>query len=1138
MTKQRLMNDGWLFAKQPLGTAPNQAARADWQAVDIPHDWLIVDPLNLYETGEGWYRKQISGDHSEGCRVALRFEGVYMECTFYVNGEMAGEWKYGYTTFEIDVTDHLRPGENELLVRVVYRSPNTRWYSGAGIYRSVWRKEIPPTHLVADGVYATPRAGAQGWEVAISAEVEAGEHERLRLVHRLLDAQGAEAASVACEAQGSGNPRAMMRVASPALWSLDSPNCYTLETWLLDASGAVLDESATTLGFRTTRFDSEHGFFLNGEHVKLCGVCEHHDLGALGSAMNRVALQRKFDLLRSMGVNAIRTGHSVPAVELMDIADRSGMLILSDAFDIWEKSKTQFDYARFFPEWVERDVAAWVRRDRNHPSLIMWSIGNEIPDTHIDERGQYWTRTLQELVRRHDPENHAPVTIGSNYMPWENAQKCADILKYPGYNYAEKYYSEHHAAHPDWVIYGSETASVVQSRGIYHFPLSVSILADDDGQCSALGNSPVSWGARSIEGCITDDRDATFSLGQFIWTGFDYIGEPTPYHSKNSFFGQIDTAGFPKDGYYMFRAEWAGSRVAPFVHLFPYWDFNPGQRIDVRACTNAASVQLFVDGVPQGRVEIDHERGHRLLGDWQIPYAPGVLRAEAYDEQGNVVATDERRSFGEAASIDLAADRSELRADGLDMAFLTVTVRDEAGNPVENARNRMEVEVRGAARLVGLDNGDSTDYEPYTGSSRRLFSGKLLIMLAACTEPGDIEVTVSSAGLPDRSIGLRALSAPVPAGISATRRNTVSPRNDSHPDIPVRKVELHSAVTRLDPSTLQTEVEARLLPAHCTDREVIWRVTNAAGIDTNLAAVEAHGLRATVRALGDGRFYLRCLSKCGTDHVCIISQLEFEAVGIGCPTLDPYQPVCGGLYSLSEGQIGNGNERGASTARDGRSMLGYQGLDFGAAGSDELTMSIFCLDSDPTPIEIWEGAPDTPGASLLAEVIYHKPCIWNEYQLETFRLSRRMRGQKALCFVVHKKIHIKEFVFARQSSAYRRNTGADRDAIYGDAFTESGADVLGIGNNVTLRYDGLDFGAPPALGIALEGRARNAKNPVQLRFEGESGEQVRLIEFAGSEDFTRQRFDIEPFQGYGTLSFVFLPGSDFDFRAFTFEAGE
>lgn len=641
---KRKLSKGWQFSKQPLRSElAKVAAGADWIAVTLPHDWLIYDTRNLYENGEGWYRTRLRFDEVPVNElVFLRFEGVYMNSTLYVNGQVAGEWKYGYSTFEFDITPHLTAGENEIYMRVIHESPNSRWYSGAGIYRPVWLKTVPKTHIAADGLYIAARATeGQAWTVDVDAELHtaeaAGSGTKLKLRHSILDAAGTLVAGQVTEVTVQGeltvHTHSRLTVDQPLLWDISSPYLYSLQTELL-ADDEVIEVEQERFGFRTLELDSDKGFFLNGRHVKINGVCQHHDLGALGAAVNKAALRRQFVLLQEMGVNAIRTAHNMPAVELMELADEMGLLIVSEAFDMWERSKTPYDYARFYPEWWKRDIASWVRRDRNHPSLLMWSIGNEIYDTHADSRGQELTRDLQEEVLVHDPRGNAFVTIGSNYMPWENAQKCADIVKVAGYNYAEKYYEQHHKEYPDWIIYGSETCSTVQSRGVYHFPLAQSVLADDDQQCSSLGNSSTSWGAKSTEACITADRDASFSLGQFLWTGFDYIGEPTPYHTKNSYFGQLDTAGFPKDSYYIYQAEWTDYRAHPMIHIFPYWDFSQDQLIDVRVCSNAPRIELFLNEVSQGSVDIDHAHGHKLLGEWQLPYADGVLRAVAYDEKG------------------------------------------------------------------------------------------------------------------------------------------------------------------------------------------------------------------------------------------------------------------------------------------------------------------------------------------------------------------------------------------------------------------------------------------------------------------------------------------------------------------------
>jgi len=594
--------------------------------------------------------------------------------------------------------------------------------------------------------------------------------------HVILDAQGSEVASSCQELMITSElSKDIQRlyVEAPKLWSIECPNLYTLRTQLI-VEGKHLEEETQRFGFRTTRFDPKQGFFLNDQHVKLQGVNEHHDLGALGAAVNRTALRRKLNLLKEMGVNAIRTSHNMPAVELMELADEMGILIDSEAFDMWELKKTEYDYSRFFPEWCSRDVASWIRRDRNHPSIILWSIGNEIYDTHAGERGIEITRMLKELVLRHDPKRNGYVTIGSNYMSGENAQKCAQELDAAGYNYAENLYDSHHEKYPHWCIYGSETASTIQSRGIYHFPASKLIVTYEDEQCSSLDNCTVSWGARNGQKNITDDRDAEYSLGQFIWTGFDYIGEPTPYTTKNSYFGAIDTAGFPKDQFYLYQAEWTDYRVKPMVHILPYWDFNEGQLIDIKIYSNAPRVELFYNDTSMGCYEIDHKRGKQLAGVWQLPYQKGTIKAVAYDELGNVIATDHKSSYSDPARIVLTPDKTRLRADGRDLVFIEIAMEDDKGNPVDNANNRVNVEVSGAGRLLGLDNGDSTDYDQYKGTSRRLFSGKLLAIVAAKLEAGEIMVQVTSEGLPAKQLSLTAFPCAGISGVTALMENTKS----------------------------------------------------------------------------------------------------------------------------------------------------------------------------------------------------------------------------------------------------------------------------------------------------------------------------------------------------------------------------
>lgn len=742
MDRKRLLNDKWEFVKTPYGTELTalSAWEENFEQVDIPHDWLIYDTERLYETGTGWYRRHLEMTAADGFVRLLRFDGVYMDSKVYINGQLVGEWKYGYSTFELDITKYLQAGDNVIMVRVDHHEPNSRWYSGAGIYRNVWLKTVPAVHFASDGIYVATRRQGEDFVVEIEAEV-AGEADGAQGEKPAENGsqQGEEPAGQAGSfakvriwqegklvkegrlAKEAGNAllKGTVPVERPKLWDAENPNLYELE---LELSNGDIEK--TVFGFREFVFSPKKGFIANGKQVKLHGVCEHHDLGSLGAAFNKTAMRRKLLTLKKMGVNAVRTSHNMPAPEFMELADEMGFYVDSEAFDMWEESKTEYDYARFFPEWAAKDVASWIRRDRNHPSVIMWSIGNEIHDTNV-ARGLEVAKMLTDYVKEHDPKGNAMVTIGSNYMPWEGAQQCADVVKLAGYNYLERYYDEQHEAHPDWIIYGSETSSAVQSRGVYHFPLAQPILTEDDEQCSALGNSRPSWAGKSVEFCICADRDREYAAGQFLWTGHDYIGEPTPYHTKNSYFGQIDTAGFPKDTYYMYQAEWTDYKKAPMVHLLPYWDFNEGQLIDIRVCSNAPEAEVFVNEKSLGRVRIDHAHGEVLFPSFQVPYEAGCIRAAAYDENGAVIAEDIHKSFKDPARITLRADKSELKADGEDLVFVEIGMADEEGNPVENAMDYVEVNVTGAGRLVGLDNGDSTDYDPYKGTIRKLFNGKL-----------------------------------------------------------------------------------------------------------------------------------------------------------------------------------------------------------------------------------------------------------------------------------------------------------------------------------------------------------------------------------------------------------------------------
>ncbi len=1153
MSLNLLFNDNWEFIKTPVETeiADVKKYEEEFKRVDVPHDWLIYDTCNLYESSTGWYRKKVNVASLNGERKLLRFDGVYMNSSVYVNGAKAGDWKYGYSAFEYDITELLQVGENEILVQVRHQSPNSRWYSGAGIFRNVWLKTVPENYLTSDGIYIVSKKEADNtWTVSAQAELtwnKKAENETFEVSYAVLLGKSVVAEGKEIISYGQAKSSKALVIDNPLLWSLEERNLYQLQVKFGE------DVQMVDFGLRTTQFIPEEGFFLNGKKTKLYGVCEHHDLGSLGSAYHQAAMRRKLNNLKKMGVNAIRTSHNMPAKEFMNLCDEMGFLVVSEAFDMWEKPKTEFDYARFFKEWAKTDVASWVRRDRNHPSIIMWSIGNEIYDTHADEHGQEISRMLMEAVLEHDPERNGVVTIGSNYMPWENAQKCADIVKMAGYNYAERLYDKHHEAHPDWVIYGSETSSVVQSRGVYHFPFEQPILTDDDEQCSSLGNSTTSWGAKSPEFCIYADRDAEYSMGQFLWTGHDYIGEPTPYQTKNSYFGQIDTAGFPKDSFYIYQAEWTDYKKAPMVQLFPYWDFNEGQIIDVRACTNAPMVEVFVNEKSLGITEIDHAHGKELLAHYKVPYEKGSIRAVAYDENKNIIAQDVHTSFGDSARITLKADRQWLKADGEDLVFVEIAMEDKDGNLVENASDYVGVKVTGAGRLLGLDNGDSTDYDQYKGVKRKLFNGKLLAIIGAKTTPGPIGITVTDIGIMEdiepETLTLQAIAAQVRPGISAHEENKEMPLvTGKGVEIPVRKIEMASVSQTFTEERKEICVKAYLYPQDATDQEVAWSVVNDAGIPSNLATIETIVATkdgdeshkpcsiAKITAIGDGDFRVRCTSKNGTDKVKLISQLEFKAKGLGEAFLDPYDFVIGGLYNASAGDVGGYSQRGVGTAEEGDTVIGYKGVDFGDYGSDEITIPIFAMSDQKFFLEIWEGIPGEEGSEMLADVEYQKPCIWDVYQEETYKLKRRMRGISTVCFVTHsQKLFIKGFSFKKYEKALQQLAALECNRIYGDTYTKTMDAVEGIGNNVSLEYDEMDFGENGTSQITICGRTPLENNTIHVRFFDEAGQGMnQLVEFPHSKEYVEHTFALEAVKGKMKVVFVFLPGCDFDLKWFKF----
>lgn len=1133
MTAQNILfNDGWQFCLCDIGTELSALPGRHWYDVELPHDWLINDTSKLYETGEGWYRRSLpcSAEQLSG-RVLLNFDGVYMNSTLFVNGKEAGSWTYGYSAFEHDITDFLHEGENELLLRVSHQSPNTRWYSGAGIFRDVMLKLRSAAYIGTNGVYIHSAPQPEGgWTTEVETDV-VGEASDIRMLLEVFDPAGASMGGYGLEAHFDGGHEkftASFNSTDPELWSVDDPMLYTLKISLYSGS-ELLDCVNETFGYRTAEFDPDRGFLLNGEPVKLHGVCMHHDLGALGSALNEAALARQLRIMKEMGVNAIRTSHNMPARQLVQLCDEMGLLVDSEAFDMWEKPKTEFDNHRFFTEHAERDVRSWIERDRNHPCIIMWSIGNEINDT-IDPHGLDITKRLYEYVLKYDPKGNAAPTIGSNYIGDENAQKCSDVVKLAGYNYSEYLYDEHHAKYPGWVIYGSETASAVRSRGIYRFPAELPLLTGEDCQCSSLDNSVVGWGSSAMKSWRLD-RDCPFCCGQFIWTGFDYIGEPTPYNTKNSYFGIVDTAGFPKDIYYFYQSVWLSPEQKKVLHIVPsYWDFIPGQEIDVLIYSNARDVELFLNGKSVGTHVMELETSQDMRAHFKVPFEPGVLRVVGHFADGSEC-SEVLHTPSDPAAVVLTSDKETLLADGRDIAFVEISTVDVNGIPVGNARNRIRVEVSGAGRLVGLDNGDSTDYDSYKGDNRRLFSGKLLAMIESTLEPGEITVRAYSEGLENAELRLVSENCGEVSGVSVVTENKFPAVCRAYTgEVPARLLLPEVDVNSFDPERRSAEIRAKLLPENCTYDDISWSVVRRNGVESNLAQVEGSGRSAVVTAKGDGEFFVRAMVHNGAEHPQVIADIPFTAEGLGAAVRDAYSFISASTLDSSNVPT-NIIEDGALSNFDGRTVMTYSDIDFGKTGSQIISLSVgTCFDM---PVEVWEGTPDD--GKLICRVDFGNNGHWCGFAGQNFALAERLTGVRTISVVIDSRVIFGGFSFVPIERAYDTNWVGEADSVYGDDYRIDGRRVADIGNNVIINYEGLDFGEGGSEALIISGETGNPMNQIQLRYTPAGGAQKTVLLEFQQDGGREQRFDIPKLSGLNDVSFVFMPGSRFDFDWFRFE---
>jgi beta-galactosidase len=752
---------GWKFNRGDVTNGQSTTFNdSSWRTLDLPHDWSIELAFDsnspggsnggFLDGGVGWYRKTFTLDPaSSGQRVLIEFDGVYMNSQVWINGTSLGTRPYGYSSFEYDLTPYVNfTGSNVIAVRMDNDQPNSRWYSGSGIYRHVWLTRLNPVHVPYSGVFvSTPSVTPTSATVAVSTDVQnqSATTASATVTTTLLDPGGAtvtsaDSAATSVAAAATSTISQTLTVASPRLWSTTSPNLYQVKVEI-KVGGVTQDTYRTSLGVRTATFDPNRGFSLNGQNMKLQGVCLHHDLGALGTAVNYRAIERELRIMKDMGANAIRTSHNPPAPELLDITDRIGLLVMDEAFDTWTQPKTTNDYSVNFTQWAQTDIQDMARRDRNHPSVIMWSIGNEIYSSTTT-----LATNLRNWVRAEDTTR--PVTWASNQMNNTAVQSVAAVLDLQGYNYAGYVgdYDADHAAHPTWNIFGSETTAAVRTRGVYHTPADTLTKANSgaspDKQCSSYDNETTNFG-NSAEGSYTLDNDRPFVAGSFVWSGFDYIGEPTPYSSypsKSSYFGIVDTAGFPKDVYYFYKSRWTAN---PVIHLLPHWNWTTGTTVTVFVYNNCDAVELFLNDASQGMKTM---AAGTLHSEWNVPWASGTLRAECR-RGGSVVATDQVVTAGTAARVALSADRGTIAADGRDLVYVTGDIQDANRVFVPTGDNSVAFSVSGPGQIVGVDNGNPLDTASYKGTTRKAFSGKVLAIVRSTGTAGAITVTASSSGL-------------------------------------------------------------------------------------------------------------------------------------------------------------------------------------------------------------------------------------------------------------------------------------------------------------------------------------------------------------------------------------------------------
>ncbi|RYD80096.1 MAG: glycoside hydrolase family 2 protein [Sphingobacteriales bacterium] len=778
-----LLDQDWKFAKGSFVDAfTTKFNDASWETVSVPHDWAISGPFDkeidkqviaitqngeskptektgrtgaLPYIGEGWYRKKLNlPTISANQKVLLQIDGAMSEPKVYLNGKLVGQWNYGYNYFYIDITDHLNKTGNQLAIHLQNKPQSSRWYPGAGLYRNIHviikdKKSVDQWGITV----TTPVVNTAFAKVNVKTKLTGS---NLRLVTQIMDAAGKVVALDTAKTIFGNEADQNIQLSNPKLWSPESPYLYTSVSKVYEGN-VLKDLVKTRFGVRSISYDAGRGFSLNGKVRKFKGVCLHHDLGPLGTAINVAALRRQLTILKDMGCDAIRSSHNMPSPEQLELCDEMGFMFLAESFDEWAKAKVENGYHLYFDTDAEKDIVNLVSATKNHPCIVMWSAGNEVPD-QFGAEGVKRAKWLQEIFHREDPTR--PVTVGMDQVKATMQSGFGALLDIPGLNYRVHLYEEANQAFPQGFILGSETASTVSSRGIYKFPVVKGFDKQyADFQSSSYDMEYCSWSNLPDDDFVMQD-DKPWVIGEFVWTGFDYLGEPTPYDSswpaRSSYFGISDLAGLPKDRYYLYRSRW--NKASPTLHILPHWNWEgrEGQTTPVFVYTSYESAELFLNGKSLGvrrKDKTSPQNRYRLM--WMdVKYEPGTLKVVALDSNGKAVQEAQVSTAGKPHQIVLQADRKELTGDGKDLSFVTVSVLDKAGNLCPTATDELQFEVKGAGRFKAVCNGDATSLESFIKPKMKLFSGKLVVIVQSDEKAGEIILNVTGKNLTSEKINI------------------------------------------------------------------------------------------------------------------------------------------------------------------------------------------------------------------------------------------------------------------------------------------------------------------------------------------------------------------------------------------------